>query len=116
MRKVLLSAIAVTMLLVSFAGVAAAEPMRPGQLCSEGGLRDYVSGVLEQALYDAHGVWVDINVSQGACVSTLVTHMSEGGVNTLATSFCKEVGVTGSDLAWCVDHVEPTLLGIFHGS
>jgi hypothetical protein len=33
----------------------------------------------------------------------------------LATSFCKQVGVSGRDLKWCVDHVQPTLLGIFHG-
>jgi hypothetical protein len=117
MKKVLLSAIVVAVLALSFASVAAAGSMSPGQFCNEVG-RDLISTALEEALYQAHGIEADVNISQGACASTVATHNSANGVNTqaLATSFCKEVGLTGSDLAWCVDHVEPTLLGIFHGS
>jgi hypothetical protein len=117
MKKVLLSAVAIAVLVVSFAGIASAAPMNPAQLCKNGGA-EYISNSLEDALYMAHGAMVEINISQGACASTVATHMNPNGkVNTqaLATSFCKEVGVTGSDLAMCVDHVQPTLLGIFHG-
>jgi len=116
MKKVLLSAVMVAVLVVSFAGIASASPMNPGQICRNGGT-ELISTVLEDALYAAHGVMVDINISQGACAATVATHANPNGtVNTqaLATSFCKEVGA--EDLQFCVDHVEPTLLGIFHGA
>ena len=116
MRKVLLSAVLVGVLLLTFAGVASSDEFDAGQICKEG-LREYMSWVLEQALWEAHGVEVDIEISQGACASTVSTHFEDGMVNTqaLATSFCQEVGVTGADLNWCVDHVQPALPDIFHG-
>jgi hypothetical protein len=117
MRKVLLSAMLVAVLVVSFAGIASAAPKSPAQFCKAEG-RELISSALENALFAAHGIRADINISQGACASTVATHMgADGKVNTqaLATSFCKQVGVSGRDLKWCVDHVQPTLLGIFHG-
>ncbi len=118
MKKVLLLATLIAVLVVSFAGIASAAPSNPAQFCKDGG-REVISNALEKALLAAHGITVDINISQGACASTVATHMgADGKVNTqaLATSFCKEVGATGRNLAMCVDHVQPTLLGIFHGS
>lgn len=112
MKKVLLSAVAIAVLVVSFAGIASAAPMSPAQFCKAN--IEAINMTLEDALYAAHGVEVDINISQGACVSTVATHMG-GKVNTqaMAVSFCKEVGA--EDLQFCVDHVGPALGGIFHG-
>ncbi|MCU0502053.1 MAG: hypothetical protein MUC51_09865 [Anaerolineae bacterium] len=118
MKKVLLLATLIAVLVVSFAGIASAAPSNPAQFCKDGG-REVISNALENALFAAHSIRADINISQGACASTIATHMgADGKVNTqaLATSFCKQVGVTGRGLSVCVNHVQPTLLGIFHGS
>ena len=108
--------ISLAILSVAFAGVVhAGQAVNPAKFCKDGGT-DLIATALEDALFVAHGIPVDLDISQGACVSTVATHTSASGVNTtaLATDFCKQAVGPGSDLAFCVEHVEPALLGIFH--
>ncbi|MFC1657501.1 hypothetical protein ACFL2P_02900 [Candidatus Moduliflexota bacterium] len=90
--------------------------MNPAKACKDGGAES-IADALKAALFAAHGVDAELDVSQGACVSTVATHAGAGGVNTtaLATDFCKQAVGPGSDVSWCVEHVEPALFDIFHG-
>lgn len=99
-----------------FSVTQAAQPMSPAKAC-KGGVADSIAEALERALFDAHGIVADLDVSQGACVSTVATHASAGGVKTtaLATDFCKQAVGPGSDVSGCVEHVKPALFDIFHG-
>ena len=116
MKKLVMLLVIASLLTVALSSVAfAGGHLNTSKFCKDGG-RDLIANVLEGALLAAHGVEVDLNISQGACVSTIATHTSANGVNTtaLATDFCKQV-VEGSSVRGCVEHVEPALLGIFHG-
>ncbi|MEJ2108483.1 MAG: hypothetical protein P8Z37_00940 [Acidobacteriota bacterium] len=102
-------------LALSMPGLLSAGEMNPAKTCKNGGTALFAT-LLEGALYDAHGIEADIDISQGACVSTLASHASKKGVNTKALSvdFCSQI-VDAKDVRGCVEHVEPSLFGIFHG-
>ncbi len=116
MRKQLMSIFAVALLAMALPAFTSAGEMNAAKICKSGGA-DMIAMALEDALYTAHGIEADLEISQGACVSTLATHSSRSGVNTnaLARDFCGQL-VAPSEARGCVDHVEPTLFSIFHGA
>ncbi len=115
MKKSLAIPLIVSFLTISLCILAFAGGISPAKFCKQGGAA-LIEVTLEDALYDAHGIEVDLNISQGACVSTVATHNSAKGVNTkaLATDFCKQIVGEGKMIRGCVEHVEPTLRSIFH--
>ena len=115
MKNQLMSIFAVMLLAVTMPGLVSAGEMNAAQICKSGGT-DMIATALEDALFSAHGIEANLQISQGACVSTLATHSSRNGVNTnaLARDFCSQV-VGPSEVRGCVDHVEPAFFGIFHG-
>lgn len=115
MRKLMMTLVLVSVLAIAFSSVAFADGINPAKFCKDGGT-ELIATALENALYEAHGVEVDLDISQGACASTIATHNSANGVNTtgLAVDFCKQV-IEEFSVSECVEHVQPTLFDIFHG-
>lgn len=113
MKKTLL--ITFVFLLTLFLSGFALAGDNAAQFCKDGGT-ELIANALADALYAAHGVQVDLDISEGACVSTVATHSNRNGVNTnaLATDFCKQVVTDRNMVRGCVEHVEPALAGIFH--
>ena len=83
MRRLIITLVLVSVLAISLSSVAFAGEPNPAKFCKNGGTDD-IATALEEALYDAHGVEVDLDISQGACVSTIATHKNANGVNTNA--------------------------------
>ena len=115
MKKLVMLLVIVSLLTVALSSAVFADGhLNPAKICKNGGVT-LLETVLTQVFNDAHDANVTIEISQGACVSVVATHVSANGVNVtgLATDVCKQVVSDSSSINGCVEHASPAL-SAFH--